>query len=516
MTKKVLLDTNIIIHRETPSFWVDPNIGNLFGRIDKCWYEKWIHPITISEIEWHEDKKIVELMKNKLNSYQVLKSLSDDTPEIINMKNNDKDINSINDTNILKEVYTWTVDYLITEDKQIHDKANILWISDRVYNINSFLGKLIDEYPGLNDYKTLSIKKAIIWNLNINDPFFDSLRNDYPEFNERFKKKSQEEAYVYFWKEFDIQWFLYLKHENKDESYYDIDPIFPPKNRLKIWTFKVSYPWQRLWERFLKIAFDNAINRKVDETYVTIHNNDNEKQRLIDLLQYFWFYYWGTKWETEDELVYLRDISKNFNQGQPSKTFPFISKSSNAFIIPIKEEYHTEFLPDSILNNESNLKFVESKPHHNSIRKCYVSRSPLCKEIKTWDNILFCMSASSSPGYKSVISTIATVENVISWIESEETFIRYCKGRTLFNEDELKSFRNEKLERRPTFDPTKNIYIINFLYNLALPTPKININKLNKLGILDWYLKWRTIQITKEQFDLFIKESKLNESYIVD
>ena len=514
MAEKVLLDTNIIIHRETPSFWIDPNIGNLFGRIDKYWYEKWIHPITISEIEWHEDKKIVELMKNKLNSYQVLKSLSNDTPEITDIKKNDKDINSINDTDILKEVYTWTVNYLITEDKKIYEKAKILWISDKVYDIKSFLGKLMDEYPELNEYKTLSIKKVIIWNLKIEDPFFDSLRKDYPEFNEWIKTKSQNEAYVYFWKGFDIQWFLYLKPEYEDEPYYDINPTFTPKKRLKIWTFKVDYPGQRLWERFLKIAFDNAINRKVSEIYVTIHNNDEEKQRLIDLLEYFWFYYWWKKWE--EELVYVRDMSKNFYKENPAKTFPFISKSARTFIIPIKQKFHTELLPDSILNNESKLEYVESKPHRNSIRKCYISRSPLCREIGTWDNILFCMSAFPFPGYKSVISTIATVENVISWIESEEAFIKYCRKKTLFSEDELKNFRNEIPKNRWSFNPSKDIYIINFLYNLALPTPKVNVNKLIKLGILDWYLKWKTIEISKEQFDLFIKESNLNESYIVD
>ena len=46
---KVLLDTNIIIHRETK----DPTkeeIGRLFLWIDRLAYEKYVHQITINEI----------------------------------------------------------------------------------------------------------------------------------------------------------------------------------------------------------------------------------------------------------------------------------------------------------------------------------------------------------------------------------------------------------------------------------------------------------------------------------
>lgn len=45
---------------------------------------------------------------------------------------------------------------------------------------------------------------------DINDDFFDSLRTDYPEFNEWFLKKSDEDAYVYR-DENGVQAFLYIK-----------------------------------------------------------------------------------------------------------------------------------------------------------------------------------------------------------------------------------------------------------------------------------------------------------------
>ena len=46
---KVLLDTNIIIHRETKAP-INKDIGKLFWWIDKLGYKKCIHPITKNEI----------------------------------------------------------------------------------------------------------------------------------------------------------------------------------------------------------------------------------------------------------------------------------------------------------------------------------------------------------------------------------------------------------------------------------------------------------------------------------
>ena len=55
-----------------------------------------------------------------------------------------------------------------------------------------------------------------------------------------------------------------------DENYSDITPVFQPKKRLKVRTFKVVATGFRLGERFIKIILDNAIERNVDEVYVSL------------------------------------------------------------------------------------------------------------------------------------------------------------------------------------------------------------------------------------------------------
>ena len=69
---KALLDTNIIIHREANRI-VEKEIGLLFNWIDKLHYEKYIHPITVSEIENYQNKQVVGTFAIKLDSYNLIK-----------------------------------------------------------------------------------------------------------------------------------------------------------------------------------------------------------------------------------------------------------------------------------------------------------------------------------------------------------------------------------------------------------------------------------------------------------
>jgi hypothetical protein len=114
---KVLLDTNIIINREASHARINTEIGSLFFWIEKKGYEKWIHPKTMEELRAYKDENAVKILDIKLSNYNILKTLSSDTDRILNLKEQDKDRNSLNDTEIIKELFNKRVDFLITEDK---------------------------------------------------------------------------------------------------------------------------------------------------------------------------------------------------------------------------------------------------------------------------------------------------------------------------------------------------------------------------------------------------------------
>lgn len=501
---RVLLDTNILIHREASRVHLN-EIGILFNWLDKLGYEKWVHYLSLKEIENYQDDDVVKTMKIKISNYNLHKFDSPETPEIIEIRKLDKNLNDEIDTSILKEVYSGKFDILLTQDKKLFRKSKSLGIDSKVFNIDTFLGIVTREYPELTDYKVLSVRKDFFGNINLNDPFFDSFKHDYLEFENWFKRKSETEAYICE-TDNNIRAFLFLKVEPETENYINITPNFSRKKRLKIGTFKVESTGLKLGERFLKIIFDNALNNNVDEIYVTIFDKRSEQLFLIDLLEEWGFCKWGIK-ETHNgtELVYVRPLKQQINLINPKITFPMITLKTRKFIVPIYPEYHTNLMPDSILNNESPIDFIEDEPFRNAIKKVYVSRS-VNRNLTSGDLIIFYRTGGL---YKSVITTIGIVESVIDNIEDEKTFMGLCRKRTVLDTKGLKEIWSYNKYVRP--------FVVNFLQVYSFPI-RINMKRLIELGVIkDINTAPRGFEkISDDHFKLILKETKTNENFIID
>ena len=75
--------------------------------------------------------------------------------------------------------------------------------------------------------------------VDLNDSFFDSLKDDYDEFSNWFCKKIEDEEKAFVLKDDSgIAAFLYLKDEN--EEIVLTNSILPKMNRIKIGTLKLS------------------------------------------------------------------------------------------------------------------------------------------------------------------------------------------------------------------------------------------------------------------------------------
>jgi len=503
---RVLLDTNILIHREANRI-LNQDIGNLFGWFDKLHYEKCVHPLSLTEIERYQDEKIVDTIKTKIQNYSLLKTVAPEYPEIEEIrKKYDRNDNDKIDTELLKEVFAKRVDYLVTEDRKIHQKAFDLGINGRVFSIDSFLEKVTAENPDLAEYKTLSVKKEYFGNIDINDDFFDSFRRDYPEFDKWFNSKADEIAYICRSDKGQIVAFLYVKVEREDENYSDISPTFDKKKRLKIGTFKVVSNGYKLGERFLKIIFDNALRNKVDEVYVTLFDYTEDQERLMGLLTDWGFSYHGEKHTPAgNEQVFTKNFNPIPDATHPKITYPFIDKNRRYFIVPIYPEYHTELFPDSILNNESPDDFIENQPHRNAIQKVYISRS-YYKDLNPGDIIVFYRTGGR---YKGVVTTIGIVEDAITDINSEEDFISLCRKRSVFTDEELSNYWNYNPRNRP--------FIVNFLYLYSFPK-RPNLQSLIDMGVIrDTSSVPRGFEeITQDQFDLILGASNTDESFIIN
>lgn len=498
---RVLLDTNIVIHRETSNVMKN-DIGVLFRWLDKLGYTKCIHPITIEEIKKYKDKKTVNSMIIKLDSYHILKTEAPMATIVSRVsKEYDKNTNDINDTKLLNELVAERADILITEDRKIALKAAKLNLYNKVFSIDSFLEKVTSEHPELINYEVLSVTKEYMGNIDLTDTFFDTLKRDYPGFEKWFNKKADEIAYVCKIDD-SIAAFLYLKVEGEDENYSNISPPFSKQKRLKIGTFKVTMNGYKLGERFLKIIFDNALRFRVDEIYVTIFDKSIEQIRLINLLTDFGFVKHGTK--DEIELVFTRNFHPAFDETNPKYTFPYVDSNKEIFITPVYPEYHTNLFPDSILRTESPADYIENEPFRNAISKVFISRS-IEKNLNSGDIIVFYRTGGY---YESVVTTIGIVESVITDIRDPQHFIELCKKRSVFSDKELLEFWHYK-KSRP--------FIVNFLYSYSFPK-RINMKRLIELGVIQGVHSAPRgfVRITYQNFIDIIREAKVDERLIIN
>ena len=96
----------------------------------------------------------------------------------------------------------------------------------------------------------MSIEYVHFSDINLQDKFFNSLKEDYLEFVDWFAKKSEDLAYLSHNEARQIDGFLYLKRE--DNVLTDINPELPMKPRLKVGTFKIDAHGTKLGDRFVK------------------------------------------------------------------------------------------------------------------------------------------------------------------------------------------------------------------------------------------------------------------------
>lgn len=340
--------------------------------------------------------------------------------------------------------------------------------------------------------------------INLDDVFFDSLKEDYPEFIDWFARKSvgDEEAFVLFGEEGRLQGFLYMKKES-DEVDDEIIPVMEPKKRLKVGTFKIDAHDTRLGEKFIKKIMDRAIYEGFDEAYVTIFPKHNH---LIDLFKKYGFKDYGTK---KGELVLVKDFS--VCTGDMLFDYPLIQPQKHRkFLLSIYPKFHTPLFSDSILKNEvrNAEDLVKDVSFSNSIHKVYICFMPNTANLRKGD-LLAIYRTNDGMGvarYRSVVTSICQVEEVKTKgdFSSIDDYLNYCSTYSIFTKDDLRMWYRKE-----------SMVVIKMTYNIAL-TKRITRGMLLDEAGISPTLYWGFFQLTDNQFDYILKKGNVNENFIID
>lgn len=337
--------------------------------------------------------------------------------------------------------------------------------------------------------------------INLNDTFFDSLKNDYAEFPTWFRGKcnSNDSAYIQL-VDNRLQGFLYLKKEIGPIK--DVEPSIVCDNAIKIGTFKVAPHGTRLGERFIKKSLDFAINNNISIVYVTIFSHH---EYLLNMFLKFGFYIHGSKKTPNGiENVLVKNLSIVSND--ILKDYPLINCNSKAYLLAIKPEYHTKLFPESKLVNE-NFDIIKDVSHTNSITKIYIAKMYDLKRVRINDNlVIYRTSDQLGPArYRSVATTICTVEDIrtLHSFSSFEDLKKYCKNYSIFTDEEIENYYNS----RQTF------YAIKMTYNVSLSKRIIQGDLIDKVSLNPSY--WGFAPLSYEQFNDILSLGSVNEGYLL-
>lgn len=500
---RVLLDTNIFISREADRV-VSSDLAHLLARFNALRTELLVHPLSIIELRNDKDEKRREVNLSKIQAYSIL----DDPP---NPASDAKYISSIGepksehdriDNAILFCIYRNAVDFLITEDRELHKKSQNIGLEDRVFLITEalvFFNRFIP--PKVQIPTPPALVKAHVYDLNIDDPIFRSLIEDYPTFRQWFEKISREgrECYVSWRSDGTIGALLIYKIE--DEAIPSV-PHLPKKKRLKIATLKVTYVGYKIGELLIKVSIDLALHHGIDEIYLT--HFIEPKDHLVELIQDFGFFQAAVLPGRRPEPVFIKHLKLTepwISLEKPvevsRRCYPsyYDGESVDKFIIPIQPKYHEKLFTDFRERRQSRLieHMGEFVTEGNTIKKAYLTQSKI-RKLKPGDIVFFYRSQDLH-----AITSLGVVDQFYPDLPPGE-IMRIIGKRSVYSKDEI--------ERS-----NKNRSVILFRHHFHLKE-SIPLDTLKSAGIMRGHPQTIT-EIDQAAYEWIKTNGGIDESFTV-
>ncbi|WP_162197666.1 PIN domain-containing protein [Methanosarcina horonobensis] len=495
---KLLHDTNILIHIQDPKE-LPPNLQALLTIIREHGHQEFIHPASLKDIDNDNNAERKKITLSKLRGYPLLPSPPIPDDEFTSLVGIPVNSHDKNDNEILFSLKKNLVDFLITEDRGIVKKANLLNLDDRVFSIDSALNYFADLYRRFFPSHSL-LRKCYAHEVDINQPFFDSLKSDYGDvdFKKWYEKciKEGRECYTYEVDQ-EVKAFLMLKEENEVIKTHT-HPI-PATKRVKIATLKVDFRGSKIGELFLKMAFQYCINNQIFEIYLT--HFETEDDTLTYLIENFGFEKVG-ELAKNNEPVYLKKFIPETTELQSleiaRKYYPCFkdSESVNKFVIPIRPEYHDILFPEYKRRQMKLTDYFEINIPGNAIKKAYLS-SRFSSRLGLGDIILFYRSHDQR-----AITSLGIIDQEPTRTSNLDELKRIVGKRSVYSKEELKEWAE------------KSVFIIRFKHHLYLPNP-LNLKYLIENGILKGVPQSIT-EINHERYLILKNGGKLDERFTIN
>lgn len=283
------------------------------------------------------------------------------------------------DAQVLATLNANAADFLVTQDRKLRQRAAQIGLGDRALSITGAIEVLEQLFGQAASFPTLEQVKG--YQLDQNDPIFDSLRLDYhPDFDTWLDKvrKEHRDCYIVRTPGSDRLDALAILKIEEDQ------PHNLPGRVLKVCTFKVAdhAAGAKRGELLLKGIFSYARTEDIDRMYVEVlpvHDS------LVGVLGLFGFVNAGIRKAPmeghEPELVLVKEVQPPTTSGgldphEFNRLYgPQAILLDRVFVVPIQPIWHNILFPEA----DPNLQLLAPSPAGNALLKAYLSASPITK-----------------------------------------------------------------------------------------------------------------------------------------
>jgi len=429
-----LIDTNVVIPLE-PVSTIDLEVNTPVALEFHCLTSKqghklFVHPHIERDLARDKDQARANLRRTLLSRYQMLQNPPAISPKLSSMIGTaEPGSNDWVDDSLLMALERNAVDYLVTEDYEIHRKAGKLGLSNRTLRLTeavSSLRALFDEQP----VPPPAVECVEAYVLDERDPIFDSFRVDYPGFDEWLVKCKREHRMAFVIRSPNLSRLAAICIVNReDDNDYGLSGKV-----LKICTLKVAeeYNGNRYGELVLKPVFDYLMQNSFDHAFVTVFER---QQVLWEMLESFGFGELDQKSPLGEVVLAKRlKFSDAEKQELPPLEFnrrfgPWVTKFSgnSTFVVPIKPVYHAILFPE--IETQGHL-FPGQAACGNSIKKAYLCNATI-KTIHSGANLFFYRSEDLR-----AVTTLGIVEDCRRSTDAKK-IIFYVGKRTVYTSKQI-------------------------------------------------------------------------------
>jgi GNAT superfamily N-acetyltransferase len=477
-----LIDTNVLIGLED-SQEVSPEFASLIQLAAKHGVGVFIHEAARDDLARDADLARRRISLSKAAKFPLIAKVRGLTKDQLEVEFGFLSRpNDVVDATLLHALKLGVADFLITEDRGLHDRARryVPDLSRRVLYVADALLLLRSTYEPL-DVPLRFVEETDAHTIPLTDPIFDSLREGYPDFDRWWAEKCVKTLRK-CWIVVDDGGLSGIV-VRKDESAADTDARTPARKILKVCTFKVR-PERRgikLGELLLKQVLWFAQSNQYEVVYLTTFP---EQSTLIDLLEYYGFR--CTYITNAGELVYEKALCRDalepasgqslFDAARLNYPRFCASPEVEAFGIPIKEAFHEVLFPELADRSQPDLfEFggIGSAPRTpgNTIRKVYLCRAQA--SIEQPGALLLFYKGKSRRAPSQAITTVGIFEDM-ALARSIEELRRVAGGRSVYSERQLLDWQASA--KRP-------VKVINFLLAGHI-SPPMSLAEMHRNGVV--------------------------------